>query len=235
MTKQSKSTQAHIRYRTKGGILVPGVTTVLAQLAKPALIHWAWKLGMEGQDYRKVRDQAAGIGTVSHYMVECDIKCLKPDLSQFLNSSVDGANVSFGMYLDWKSETGIAFDHSEVQLVSERYLYGGTLDALGKMPSRKRRLVDVKTSKGIYDEYIYQLMAYWACWDENNPNDKIDEACLLVLGKEKPSCTPHMVTWDEEAFEIFLHLRDIYALQKKGDPNRDRGRSWRKLVERGEA
>ena len=52
------TTKAHVRYRTKSGIMVPGTTTVLNLLAKPALVYWAWNLGMQGEDYRKVRDKA---------------------------------------------------------------------------------------------------------------------------------------------------------------------------------
>lgn len=64
------TTKAHTRYRTKSGMIVPGVTTVLSLLAKPALIYWAWNLGMQGEDYRKIKEKAADIGTVTHYLVE---------------------------------------------------------------------------------------------------------------------------------------------------------------------
>ena len=43
---------------TLDGITIPGVTTVLGIIDKSGpLIHWAWKLGMEGKDYKKVRDE----------------------------------------------------------------------------------------------------------------------------------------------------------------------------------
>ena len=63
-------TQAHIRYRNKNNEIVPGVTTVLnAVLAKPALLDWAYNCGLQDIDYRTVRDQAGGIGTIAHGMI----------------------------------------------------------------------------------------------------------------------------------------------------------------------
>ena len=59
--------KAHQRYKTKDGVIVPGVTTILSILAKPALIYWSWNLGMQGIDYRKVSDKAKDIGTLTHY------------------------------------------------------------------------------------------------------------------------------------------------------------------------
>src|SRR3989304_9918491 len=75
----SSPTAAHQRYRNKAGAIVPGVTTVIGLLAKPALVPWAWKLGMQGEDMNKVRDMAADIGTATHYMAECIFKGQVPD------------------------------------------------------------------------------------------------------------------------------------------------------------
>ena len=59
-----EKTRAHQKYPLKDGTDVPGASTI-AKIGEDSsgLIHWAWKLGMEGQDYRKVRDKAADIGT----------------------------------------------------------------------------------------------------------------------------------------------------------------------------
>ena len=41
------------------GRLLPGTTTIIGKFKNSgALIHWAWKQGMDGIDYRETRDQA---------------------------------------------------------------------------------------------------------------------------------------------------------------------------------
>ena len=60
------SQQIHTIYKKADGTRVPSATTYLGVLAKPALIHWAWELGVQGLDYRKVRDQAGETGTLGH-------------------------------------------------------------------------------------------------------------------------------------------------------------------------
>jgi hypothetical protein len=69
----------------KDGTQVPGASTICQDRRRHQwLIHWAWNLGMEGQDYRKVRDKAADIGTVAHFMIECHfLHNHEPDLSEF--------------------------------------------------------------------------------------------------------------------------------------------------------
>ena len=59
----------HTVYKTQDGEKVPSVTTVLNVLAKPALIYWAWDLGIKGIDYRKYRDDKADIGTLVHKQI----------------------------------------------------------------------------------------------------------------------------------------------------------------------
>jgi len=57
------------------GKRVPGVTTILGKYKEAGgLIHWAWDLGMQNIDYRKVRDDAADAGTLAHAMVEATIR-----------------------------------------------------------------------------------------------------------------------------------------------------------------
>jgi len=84
-------TKAHQVYKTSDGRIVPGVTTVLQVLAKPALIYWAWDLGMQNIDYRKYRDKMADIGTIAHLMVLEYFKGEKYDYSEFAKSDIDKA------------------------------------------------------------------------------------------------------------------------------------------------
>ena len=78
----------HTIYKKADGTRVPSVTTYLGVLAKPALIHWAWELGVQGLDYRKVRDQAGDVGTLVHYLILCQLQGQEPDLSEDRKSVV---------------------------------------------------------------------------------------------------------------------------------------------------
>jgi len=120
-------TKAHQRYKNAKGEDVPGTTSVLSILAKPALIPWAWNLGIQGIDYRKVSDKAKDIGSLAHYLIECDIKKMKPDTSEYSSIEIDKAENAYLAWLDWKKELGeIETVASEEQLVCDNF--GGTVD-----------------------------------------------------------------------------------------------------------
>lgn len=224
------NTKAHTRYRTKSGIIVPGVTTVLNLLAKPALVYWAWNLGMQGEDYRKVRDKAASVGTIAHYLIECDIKGTEPDLGEFTPNDLKKARVAFGAFRDWRVNNKVITLACEAELVSEKYLYGGKIDWVAVDAADRRLLLDIKTSKAIYTEHKYQLAAYWHAWDESHPKEKIDRAAIIQLNKVTGEFSYHPFGRLDYEFEIFLHLRDIYAMQKKSDANRDKNRAYSRAV-----
>ena len=224
------TTKAHVRYRTKSGILVPGVTTVLNLLAKPALIYWAWNLGMQGEDFRKVRDKAADIGTVAHYLVECHIKNEPQDLEDYPPRVVKTAWVAYKAFEDWCSTNKVETLACEEELVSEKYLFGGKIDWVARDAAGRVLLLDIKTSKGIYEEHKYQLAAYRAVWDEVHPDMKIDKAAIIKLDKVTGEFSYHPFDLLNKEFEIFLHLRDIYSMQKLGDRNRDRSRTYTRAV-----
>ena len=112
-------------------IPVPGTTTVIDILAKPALIHWAWQQGKDGFDYKKTRDEKADAGTLSHYMILCDLKEQEPDLSEYSQKIIDQAETRILKWWDWKKEHDIEPIALETPMVSEFYRYGGTPDFVG--------------------------------------------------------------------------------------------------------
>ncbi len=219
----------HTRYRNQKGIVVPGVTTVIALLAKPALVNWAWKLGLEGQDMNKVRDKAADVGTCTHYLCECFLKKQTPDLANFTGDTIEQAKRLAAKFASWYKAEGLALVASECNVVSEVHQFGGCIDIVALTPGEdrdaKRGLYDIKTSKGIYDEYKIQLAAYEVAWNELHPDAKID--FIKVIHLEKATGYLHLYTFSNLAteFEIFTHLRAIYALQKKFDPKRQKAYS----------
>ena len=74
MLKKYDKTKSHQRYRLANGDIVRGVTTIIGDNLgwnKNALIGWARKEAMAGKDPNKLRDQAADIGTITHFIIQC--------------------------------------------------------------------------------------------------------------------------------------------------------------------
>jgi len=203
----------HTRYENEDGVRVPGVTTVLKLLAKPALIHWAWQLGIDGIDYRKKRDKAGDIGTCAHYMIECDIKFEDPDMSEYSKTTIDKAENAYLAWVDWCKGFG-KYDTIDSELPVVCDTYGGTLDWI-ILKDEKPILVDFKTSSGIFPEMVYQLAAYKNLWNINYPNDKIDESYILRIGKEDGVFEQRRYTDLGKELSIFEHLLEVYNLKKE--------------------
>ena len=81
--------KAHTQYKLASGTKVPGVTTVLSLLNKPALVKWANNLGLQGIDSNKYRDAAADIGTLAHAMIQAHLQNEKLDTSQYSAQQID--------------------------------------------------------------------------------------------------------------------------------------------------
>ena len=211
--KVGNKVEIHKGYKNKQGVKVPGVTTFLGLLAKPALIHWAWKEGSEGRDYRKVRDKAGDIGTLAHYLVECAIKGIKPDVSECSPANLEKAKNAYQSWLKWKNNFGkIETVASEVRLVCDTF--GGTLDWVIKQ-NGNHILVDFKTSKSIFFEMSCQLAAYKYLWNINNPDKEIQTCYILRIGKEDGEFEQRRYMDLSKELKLFLHLRDIYYLKKE--------------------
>jgi len=205
--------QAHQRYKNAKGEDVPGTTTVLSILAKPALIPWAWNLGIQGIDYRKVSDKAKDVGTLAHYLIECDIKGIKPNTSEYSKVVIDKAENAYLAWLEWKKEFGeIETVASEEQLVCDSF--GGTVDWVIKKGS-DFILIDFKTSKAIYLEMKIQISAYKYLWNFNHFDKKIETCYILRIGKENAEFEPQKYSNLDKEFKLFMSLLDVYNLKKE--------------------
>lgn len=214
-------TKAHQRYKLKDGTVVPGVTTVLGMLPKQALIHWAWVLGMEGKDYRKVRDEAADIGTLAHFMVKCHFRGEEPDLSEFPATSINKAENAFLSFLTWWGKRKQKVVATELELVHPKYRYGGTMDLLLTVEDQEgeRELIDFKSGKGIYEpEMPCQLSAYKEL-DEFHHGIPVVRSSIVRIDKEGADFNPDtdIKTWTNlsEHWKMFCLLHELYDLNKK--------------------
>lgn len=102
---------------------------------------------------------------------------------------------------------------SELPLISERYKFGGTLDAM--FVQDELSLGDFKTSNTVYVDYLVQVIGGYALlWDENFPNRPISGFHLLRFSKDGDFAHHY---WQDipEAKRAFLLMRELYDLMDK--------------------
>jgi hypothetical protein len=214
MIKTNK-TKAHIRYTLKDGSIVPGVTTVLGILAKPALIPWANRLGLQGIDVNKYVDEKAEIGSLAHLMILAYLKGEKLDTSEYSQKVIDKAENCLISFFQWEKRNPFKVLLVEKSLVSEKWGYGGTLDLLAQWETDgNEALIDFKTSPAIYPDMIFQLAAYEQPLLENGycPVTKH----ILRIGRDESEGFEERTLFDLSLhWEIFKNCLNIYNLKKK--------------------
>ena len=209
-----KRLKAHTRYYDDDGKRLPGTTTVIGVMSKGyGLKKWYWQMGMDGIDVEKYVDKTANIGTLAHYMIECYLKDEQPDLEPFSEEMIDAAENCLIKFYDWEAENELEVLGVELTLTSESHKYGGTIDLYCRL-NGEYTLVDLKTSKAIYDTHMIQLAAYKNLLVENGY--EVDQVKILRIGRT-----------DDEGFEVktkknldvewelFQNLRNVYRLKKQ--------------------
>ena len=205
---------AHKKYYNTTGDVVPSVTTVISNNLgwnKQMLIAWSKKMALnEGRDSDEVKDQAAALGTITHYLIECKIKNTIPDISQYKKEDLIIARNGYLGFCDWEAFWKPAeYKHNEVSLVSNQYNYGGTIDIIASKDN-KLHILDIKTSNHIHPEMVIQLAAYKQMFEENF-NDKIDSCCIIKLSKDKQQYNFFPMT-DEQVsagWDVFKSLLEV--------------------------
>jgi len=206
-------TRAHIRYKCADGRSVPGVTTVLGILNKPALVRWANNLGLQGIDSTKYVDEKAAIGTLAHSMVEAHLKGETPDTSEYSSVQIDRAETCFLWYLEWEAHHKIDVALTEAAMVSETYRFGGTIDCLATVDG-ELTLLDFKTSNGVFPEHMHQLAAYRQLAFEHGYRVK---GCRIIrIGRDDSEGfeEKHIGSLDKH-WELFVHCLAVYRLQQE--------------------
>ena len=159
---------------TFNGKPVPGVTTILGRLAKPALVPWASKMAAdtflkcmksgrtdldevykESKDAHKKRLKDAGdSGTNVHAYAEAYLKRLPlPDLE------TDEAKRGAEAFHKWLDAHKVEVLASERRVFSREHSYAGTCDLVARIDGRLA-VGDFKTGSGIYPEMRFQTAAY---------------------------------------------------------------------------
>lgn len=220
MTQQEINLKAaakvHTVYKNAAGKRVPAVSTILGELAKPALIDWAWKLGTQGINYREYRDALADIGTLTHRMILDHFRCAPTDTTAYPEDVVKLSANCYQSFVAWERQNKIEPVMLETPLVSEAYQYGGTSDFLGYINGHLT-LLDFKTGKAIYPEHFIQLAGYSAIVNEHRPAlGNIERYVVLNIPRgEGESFDTKTKSALGPEWGIFQSALNIYRLKKE--------------------
>lgn len=203
---------------TVNGKRVPSVTTIIARCALggcDGLMSWAASLAREGVDWREAREEAGNAGTIAHNAVEAWIR-KEHFLWEVQNGSeeaISRAKKAFEGFSEWAEQTNLTVTHTEIPLVSNVHLFGGTIDAA--LIKNLRSMGDWKTSNTFSIKFIIQLAAYGGLWNENFPDDPIVGGYHLCRFDKEYGDFSHR-WWSEldDGFEAFLIMRRLYELEK---------------------
>ncbi len=200
-------------YTNHDNVPVPRVTEILsAMMHSDSLMYWANNLGLKGQRYKTVLNNAANIGTEAHYAIERYLK------EKFVTEN----NIPFQGFLRWY---GYLTEGNSVEIVmmEERLVckwFGGTLDALYRI-NGNLYLVDYKTSNYVTEKYFLQLAAYRFMLAKIGIH--IDGCIVLQVSKEEIGFNEYVLVFEEPSHrefmdnctESFLSLVHAYYLTRR--------------------
>ena len=191
----------------------PSVTQILGVLRKPGLENW-FKVNTP-QYIKEKSSLGKKIGTEIHEAISQNILTGQTEFETQHPEEVGTALKSFILFRSEHPE--IELKLSEVALTSEVYKFNGTIDC--PCPPI---LVDWKSSEAkdkdkpaIYDEYRYQVSAYFYLWNELM-SPKMQETYIVAIAKDKVAynlCRMLKAEIDACFQEVFLPTLKIYNYQ----------------------
>lgn len=160
--------------------------------------------------YNEKRDSAADTGTKIHEWIE-------KYLADNNQPTPEDQEVAQGViaFLDWIDKHKVKFHESEKMVYSKKHDYIGRFDAIATV-NGERYLVDFKSSKGVYNDFRYQLSAYVKAWNEQM-DDNITKRMIVKLGKDTADFEVIELPEDqlEKDFECFLSLLTLKKRDKE--------------------
>lgn len=225
------------RYKLDGA-WVPGVTTILGVLNKPALPKWAagsvaeyvadhrdavehlygMGRGPMVQALKEVpwqkRDDAASRGTTFHEFAERIVQGEEVDVPQEQVPLVESALA----FMDaWKVRPIL----TEATVGSREHRYAGKLDLIAEVgDTRALAILDWKSGKRIYPEAAYQLTAYARAefhGEDGNesPLPEVHQAFGVHIRSDGYDVLP--LAFGDDVWAEFLHIRACFDAKKRAD------------------
>jgi hypothetical protein len=219
------------------GVAVPGVTTILNVINKPALMYWSVNEAVDflrnnlkaGKEYdeleiedlleeartahTKTKNRAATKGSIVHDWIHEYLKAKIQNADKIeypVNPEVERRCREI---VDWIENSGFIPLYTERKVFSQKYWYAGTLDVEGIM-NRKPVILDIKNSSGIWPEYRCQLASYvFSRIEESHILYK--SGWIIRIGNEGEIETLEIPLSElQKDFDAFLGAKAIYEWQK---------------------
>lgn len=215
------------------GKFIPGVTSVLKLLDKPALVQWSANCAVEAirkglgdgthvlgaseleallqqakTAHRKISKEATDIGSLVHKFAESvlvDRRAAMPSDPQ----AAKGA----AAFLDWLHSHQIEPIDVERMVFSKRWYYAGTCDLYGRIDN-DLCVLDFKTSSGLYLEMLLQLAAYAVALEEEL-SERIDTGWIVRLDKKTGKCQPYKIALTNQIKDGWLRVKEAHELISK--------------------
>ena len=175
-------------------------------------------------NYRKVKKEAAEIGSLVHRVLEQELKAraglvphpVLPIRSDLLlapgltHEMVEKANLCIKAGFEFFDAHELQVIQSEAPRWSPTYGYIGTGDLIAKL-NGVLSVLDFKTGKRPYPEYFLQTAAYQHAYQEEFPTENIQERWIVNVGRDGELQTESRTneTYDND-FKCFLALLRTY-------------------------
>lgn len=225
MLRKLERGKPHQKYSLSGSVIpLPGCSWICKiGDSSDGLVSWSWKLGLEGKDYKIVRDEAAHSGTVAHALIEAYLNEYDLDLSDWPTLAIKEGELACKAFVRWWEKGEYRLISTETQLVSDEHLFGGTLDILAYNLEGKKCLIDLKRVKALRASHAIQVAGGYRLLVNETSDSPVDEVCLLKLPRGRGKASPLWLDPDNFKFyeECFLaNLASYYARQRleKAEP-----------------
>jgi len=190
---------------------LPSVTTIIGRFKNATgLIIWSNQLGLKGLNYFDELKKAGDTGSSLHHLAELHIKGEDYELPE--DPTVLHC---FNQFLEWWDNLTCEVIWTEKKFISKKLMFGGCPDLLVKKDG-KYILVDFKTSKSLYQDFVIQLGSYVFLVEENM-DIEIDRAVIVRFPKDNDDTEIRKFTKEELA----VGLKQFKLLRKAFDIDKD--------------
>lgn len=225
-------------YSVQGIGRVPSVTTITSRFKDGGPLQWwANSIGLGEHDacshqqpcvtcgrrpglrLREAMQAAGDVGSFAHALIDQKVKGTTVDEDLFAHLTTEQlsqAEDCMDAFASWWNSNHVDVIETELSLVSEEYRFGGTFDCLARVGDDKTlTLIDWKTSRGIYGDYLAQLGGYVILVEEHGFGE-VEQVDILRVAKETAAFHHHRFPRRtfKPAIDYFLHARTLYDVAK---------------------
>lgn len=180
--------------------------------------------------WKEIYDYKAKIGTLVHFRILNPLSPARlelPDFSidEFPEDAFDLADIGEIIFKSMDLEIGEE-RYVEHSVLSEKYKYGGKVDLVARVRCKKTdeemplTVIDLKTSKSVYDKHLLQLAAYYIALKEQGI--KPDAGAILLVHpyiKNNPRLIGHLYPVSkiklEQLGQEFLDLLEQFYAENR--------------------